>query len=96
MADTRCASAPGRRLRRRRRTSRTSRVGCTISNVSAEYQLRENIAVRLSYLLEDLKTGDWAIDGVAPNTIANVLGLGEDSPHYRNHLVGFAVRYEFR
>ena len=65
-------------------------------NVSAEYQLRENIAVRLSYLLEDLKTGDWAIDGVAPNTIANVLGLGEDSPHYRNHLVGFAVRYEFR
>ena len=65
-------------------------------NVSAEYQLRENIAVRVSYLLEDLKSGDWAFDGVAPNTISQVLGLGEDPSHYRNHLVGFAVRYEFR
>jgi hypothetical protein len=65
-------------------------------NVSAEYQFRENLAFRLSYLLEDLKSEDWAIDGVAPNTISQVLGLGEDTPHYRNHLVGFAVRYEFR
>jgi len=65
-------------------------------NVSAEYQLRENIAVRVSYLVEDLKSEDWAIDGVAPNTLSNVLGLGETPPHYRNHLVGFAVRYEFR
>jgi MtrB/PioB family decaheme-associated outer membrane protein len=65
-------------------------------NVSAEYQLRENIKVRVSYLLEDLKSQDWAIEGVAPNTISNVFGLGEDPPHYRNHLVGFAVRYEFQ
>jgi len=65
-------------------------------NVSAEYQLRENIAVRVSYLLEDLKSDDWALEGVAPNTISQVLGLGEDPAHYRNHLVGFAVRYEFR
>jgi hypothetical protein len=64
--------------------------------VSAEYQLRENIKVRVSYLLEDLKSQDWAIEGVAPNTISNVFGLGEDPPHYRNHLVGFAVRYEFQ
>jgi hypothetical protein len=52
--------------------------------------------VRVSYLVEDLKSEDWAIDGVAPNTLNNVLGLGEAAPHYRNHLVGFAVRYEFR
>lgn len=65
-------------------------------NVSAEYQFRENLAFRVSYLVEDLKSDDWAINGVAPDTISQVLGLGEDTPHYRNHLVGFAVRYEFR
>jgi hypothetical protein len=52
--------------------------------------------VRVSYLIEDLKSQDWAYEGVGPTTISQVLGLGEDPPHYRNHLVGFAVRYEFR
>jgi opacity protein-like surface antigen len=65
-------------------------------NVSAEYQIRENIALRVSYLLEDLKTDDWAYDGVGPATISQVLGAGETSPNYRTHLIGFAVRYEFR
>ncbi len=65
-------------------------------NVSAEYEIRENLSVRVSYLIEDLKSQDWAYEGVGPTTISQVLGLGEDPPHYRNHLVGFAVRYEFR
>ena len=65
-------------------------------NVSAEYQLRENLALRVSYLLEDLRTDDWAYDGVGFATIGQVLGTGQTTANYRNHLIGFAVRYEFR
>lgn len=65
-------------------------------NISAEYKIRENIAVRVSYLLEDLKASDWAYQGVGPATIPQVLGAAEEPLHYRAHLVGFAVRYEFR
>jgi MtrB/PioB family decaheme-associated outer membrane protein len=65
-------------------------------NVSAEYKLLENLAFRVTYLLEDLKTQDWAYDGVGPTTLDQVLGAGEESPNYRNHLVGVSMRYEFR
>ena len=35
-------------------------------------------------------------DGVGQTTIPQVLGAGEQTPNYRNHLVGVSVRYEFR
>ena len=41
--------------------------------MSAEYQLLENLAFRVTYLLEDLKTQDWAYDGVGPTTLDQVL-----------------------
>ena len=65
-------------------------------NVSAEYKIRENLAFRVSYLLENLQTRDWAYDNVGPATITQVLGAGEQPPNYTNHLIGVSVRYEFR
>lgn len=59
------------------------------------YQWKKDVAVRAGYWVEDFKSTDWALDGVDPDTVGNVILLGEDSPDYTVHVVTLALRYRF-
>ncbi len=60
-----------------------------------KYALTANMALKLQYWFEKFRSTDWAVDDVAPNTLANVITLGEDSPDYRVHVVMVSLAYRF-
>jgi len=60
-----------------------------------DYRLDKQSTLNAFYRYEDYDESDWATDGVNPDTIANVLSLGETSPSYRIGIVGVAYRYSF-
>lgn len=64
-------------------------------SVSAEVEIVEHVKARVGYMFESFEADDWALDGVEPNTISEVLSLGEDDPNYGAHLVGLSLEYEF-
>jgi len=61
----------------------------------ANYKWKKNLTLKVQYVYEDYKSEDWALDGVDPNTLANVITLGEDSPDYTVHLIGVSVSYRY-
>jgi MtrB/PioB family decaheme-associated outer membrane protein len=58
-------------------------------------QVSPNSSLRLAAESSDLTTSDWALDGVAPDTLANVLLLGEDAANYDLWLISASWRYQF-
>ncbi len=60
-----------------------------------KYQLQKNMSLKARYRVEKYRADDWALDGVAPNTLANVILLGETSPDYRVHVITFSLGYRF-
>lgn len=64
-------------------------------NVYGTYKMRENMSLRMSYWHERYHSIDWAVDGIAPNTLANVILLGENSPDYKVHVMSLSVIYRF-
>jgi len=61
----------------------------------ADYRVKDDVSLRLGYWYEHYKSDNWALDGVAPNTISNVLTFGEQSPRYNVHVIALTVRYKF-
>lgn len=61
----------------------------------ANYHLKDNVTLRAGYWYERYDSDDWALDGVAPDTISNVLTFGQIPPHYRVHVIAMSVRYKF-
>jgi MtrB/PioB family decaheme-associated outer membrane protein len=61
----------------------------------ANYRLRENMTVHGAYWYENYNSKDWHLDGVAPDTISNVLSFGEKSPDYDVHVFALSLRYKF-
>ncbi len=61
----------------------------------ANYAWKKNISLHGAYWYERFRADDWSLDGVAPNTIANVLTLGETPPSYHASVVTFFMRYKF-
>jgi hypothetical protein len=57
----------------------------------ADYSLSDRSAVHAFFGYEDYDEENWAIDGVVPNTLTNVLTLGEVSPSYDIGM--FAISY---
>jgi hypothetical protein len=55
----------------------------------------KKLSLRLSYWYEDYRSDDWALDGVAPATISNVLAFGQQSPDYKVNVIALSGRYEF-
>jgi hypothetical protein len=55
----------------------------------------KKLSLRLSYWYEDYRSDDWALDGVAPATISNVVAFGEESPDYKVNVVALSGRYQF-
>lgn len=64
-------------------------------NLRANYRLLENMRLQLSYRYEFFATDDYALDNISPDSIDEVLGLGNSSPDYNAHVVGLSVFYEF-
>jgi MtrB/PioB family decaheme-associated outer membrane protein len=64
-------------------------------SIYGDYAWREDLSLRTQLAYEDYESSDWAIDGVPPNQLANVILLGEDSPDYNIWLVSFSVTYRF-
>ena len=57
--------------------------------------MRENLSLRAGYWYERYDSQNWMLDGVAHDTIPNVLTFGEQSPRYRMHVITMSVRYSF-
>lgn len=60
-----------------------------------EYAFSEQWSYRLDYWLEHYEQDDFFIDGVAPDTIDNVLTTGRESPDYVIHAMGLSAQYRF-
>ena len=62
---------------------------------TAGYDVNERLRLHLSLAREDYSSSDWAIAGVGPATIGNLLALGADPYNYKVNVVGLAFRYRF-
>jgi MtrB/PioB family decaheme-associated outer membrane protein len=60
-----------------------------------DYHLKKDLTLHAAYWYEHYNSKDWMLDGVNPDTIPNVISLGEDSPDYNVHAVMMSVRYRF-
>jgi hypothetical protein len=59
------------------------------------FQLNRQSSIRLAAESSELSTTDWGLDGVAPDTLANVLLLGESAANYDLWLVSASWNYRF-
>ena len=64
-------------------------------NLRANYRVMENMRLQLSYRYEFFITDDYALDNISPDSIDEVLSLGNTSPDYNAHVVGLSAFYEF-
>jgi len=64
-------------------------------SLTATYRLKKDLDLRLGYLYERYRSDDWTIDGVEPDTIPNVLTLGEESPNYSVSVYSASIRVRF-
>lgn len=63
--------------------------------VRADYQWTKDITLRLRYMYQEVLIEDYGNDGVAPDTLTYVLGLGNQSPDYGVHVIGISTVYKF-
>lgn len=61
----------------------------------ATYKVKTDLMIRASLWQERYSSQSWAIDGVSPSTIPNVLTLGETSPQYKVNVASVSLRYRF-
>ena len=61
----------------------------------ATYRLKENMSLQAGYWYERYDSRDWMLDGVATDTIPNVLTLGLQAPQYHVNVVRLSLRYKF-
>jgi len=71
----------------------TSRLGSL--KLQGVYRLNDTMSVAAAYWYESYRSTDWQLDGVTPNTISNVLSLGETSPDYNVNFISMSLRYRF-
>lgn len=60
-----------------------------------DYQMSDALTWRFGWIFEDYDSTDWALDGVNPDTIPNVLSLGAQAFSYSVHVPSVSVRYRF-
>ncbi len=70
-------------------------VDADLLRASLGYRFSERLQLRLHYAWEDYDSADWALDGVAPATISNVLGAGPAAYRHSVHAVGLSFRWRF-
>jgi len=63
---------------------------------SLERALRENLNLRLGYLVGKLSEDDFYRDNVLPDTVPLLLSLGEQTPDRTVHVISAMLRYRFQ
>lgn len=63
--------------------------------VKMDYQYTQRITIRARYWFQDLNVTDFALDGVDPDTMRRIIGLGNQSPDYNVHVLGISTIYRF-
>jgi MtrB/PioB family decaheme-associated outer membrane protein len=63
--------------------------------VYGRYQITPAASVRLGFVHERYSSRDFALEGVDPDTVGNVLGLGQASPRYKVNWVTVGVAYRW-
>lgn len=63
---------------------------------SLERALRENLNLRLGYLVGKLTEDDFFRDDVLPDTVPTLLSLGEQTPDGAVHVISAMLRYQFQ
>jgi MtrB/PioB family decaheme-associated outer membrane protein len=58
------------------------------------YPVNDSWSVGFDYFFEDLRTDDWSLDGVNPDTVSNLMALGADAWNYDVSVFYLSVRYE--
>jgi MtrB/PioB family decaheme-associated outer membrane protein len=61
----------------------------------ATYKLQEQLSLRGGFWYERYSSRDWRYDGVLPDTLGNVLLLGEQAPRYHVAVISVSMRYGF-
>jgi MtrB/PioB family decaheme-associated outer membrane protein len=61
----------------------------------SSYHITARCSLRLEYAYERMSTLDWALDGVEPDTVSNVLALGVDDPRYQVNVIQMRFQYAF-
>jgi MtrB/PioB family decaheme-associated outer membrane protein len=61
----------------------------------ANYRIKDSMTLNGAYWYESYKSEDWHLDGVTPDTISNVLTLGEQPPSYYVNVFMLSLRYRF-
>jgi hypothetical protein len=65
------------------------------ATIDLDYRLTNAFDARLRLRYEDFSSSDWALEGVEPATLPNVLTLGADPYDYDVYLVSLSLRYRF-
>jgi MtrB/PioB family decaheme-associated outer membrane protein len=60
-----------------------------------DYRIDDNMTLRAAYWHEEYDSDDWALDGLDPDTVGNLLALGMESPSYNNDVVKLSMSYRF-
>ncbi len=63
------------------------------ARLSANYQINPRLTMKARYFYEAYKTRDWTLDGLAVNTVSNVLASGAESPNYKVSVIGLWFSY---
>ena len=62
-------------------------------NLGLSYPYNDSLTFRFDYIFESMDSDDWALDGVNPDTIPNLLALGADAWIYDANIFYFSVRW---
>ena len=60
-----------------------------------DFRYSESLSLQFNYQYERFRSGDWALEGVGPATVPNLLSLGADPVRYDAHVFFIGVRYVF-
>ena len=60
--------------------------------VMADYRYSERVTLRFGIRLEDLASADWALAGVDPDTVSNLLWSGQREPDYELEVFELGVK----
>jgi len=59
------------------------------------YHYRKDLALRLTYWYEKYSADNWALDGLQPDSVPQLLLFGEDTQDYDVHAVSASVLFKF-
>ncbi len=64
-------------------------------SVSASYAFSNALSFKAGWLYEDYSSDDWALDGIEPDTMQNLLTLGQDAYDYDVNVFMLSFKYRW-